>query len=276
MVQCQRFLVLQWAVLSWANIIRMDRKGPPAEPASLQAVENRFVPTNSDLRWSNHDFLSGVIFGVLSCGIIMALLMGCQVLRFVPPEPRSECEVTVDPHLDQSPTSEEVETLNKFWPRAGWLASMLLLQSISGIILSRFEVLVRKNTDLIFFLTMLVGLGGNTGGQSVLLTCRKLIQHEPIAVRDQLLTGLLIGMVLAPLSFLRGLASRSDIKTCITLATATLLIATVAVAVGTALPKLLRRMNADPGQAAAMIQVFMDILGIMITCSVGALILDTL
>ncbi|CAL1162283.1 unnamed protein product [Cladocopium goreaui] len=151
---------------------------------------------------------------------------------------------------------------------------MLLLQSVSSLILSKFEYLVRKDSDLIFFLTMIIGLGGNAGGQSVVLTCRKLSQHQHITVRDQLATGVLIGIVLSPLAFLRGLMSKSDLGTCVTLAAATLIIASVATSIGTALPKMLQMLKADPGEAAAMIQVIMDIVGMMVTCCLGALILD--
>lgn len=36
----------------------------------------------------------------------------------------------------------------------------------------------------------------------------------------------------------------------------------------------LQMLKADPGEAAAMIQVIMDIVGMMVTCCLGALILD--
>ena len=49
-------------------------------------------------------------------------------------------------------------------------------------------------------------------------------------------------------------AATEDLLTCLTLAVSTLLIATVAAAIGTALPKLLNQFRSDPGQAAAMIQ----------------------
>jgi len=36
----------------------------------------------------------------------------------------------------------------------------------------------------------------------------------------------------------------------------------------------LKIFKADPGEAAAMIQVIMDIAGVVLTCSLGALILE--
>ena len=115
---------------------------------------------------------------------------------------------------------------------------------------------------------------GNAGSQSVVLTCRKLLQHEEILVRwrpalvfvcvarDQLKMGFLLGFVLPTGSHVRHsalalgpqAAATEDLLTCLTLAVSTLLIATVAAAIGTALPKLLNQFRSDPGQAAAMIQ----------------------
>lgn len=271
------FLVLH-CVFSSATIIRVEEITSGVEApvsASLQQLEAGFVPANDDGHWSNHDFLAGITFGVMSSGIIVALLLGCQVLQVTPAE-RTECQAASieEPRVPGISQDQEVESLNYFWPRVGWLAAMLLLQSVSSLILSKFEYLVRKDSDLIFFLTMIIGLGGNAGGQSVVLTCRKLSQHQHITVRDQLATGILIGIVLAPLAFLRGLMSKSDMGTCVTLAAATVIIASVATSIGTALPKMLQMLKADPGEAAAMIQVIMDIVGMMVTCCLGALILD--
>mmetsp|Transcript_3798 Transcript_3798/g.4718 ORF Transcript_3798/g.4718 Transcript_3798/m.4718 type:complete len:291 (+) Transcript_3798:127-999(+) len=279
-------LIAQCCVFSSATIIRVENiisRKVDAVPASvsLEQLEAGFGPTVIEVgQWRNQEFCLGLIFGVMSCGIIITLMLGCQVIQFVPANSRSSCEGTSEevpavPGRDEEAEAAEVDSLTKFWPRVGWLAAMLMLQSVSGIILSKFRHLVRTDPDLIFFLTMLIGLGGNAGGQSVVLTCRKLLRHERITIRDQLITGILMGLVLAPLAFLRGLISKTEIRTCVTLAAATLLIAAVATSIGTALPKMLQMIKADPGEAAAMIQVIMDIVGVMCTCCLGALILQS-
>ena len=50
--------------------------------------------------------------------------------------------------------------------RAYWLVGLLVMQSCSGIILSRNEVLLANHPVIIYFLTMLVGAGGNAGNQA--------------------------------------------------------------------------------------------------------------
>ncbi|KAH0483386.1 MAG: uncharacterized protein KVP18_004098 [Porospora cf. gigantea A] len=69
---------------------------------------------------------------------------------------------------------DDVQSLQKFWPRLGWLVGLLLFQSVSSFILRRFEGMIQHHTAVVLFLTMLVGAGGNAGGQSVVLGVRGL------------------------------------------------------------------------------------------------------
>jgi len=56
--------------------------------------------------------------------------------------------------------------------RAYWLVGLLAMQSCSGFILAQNELLLEKHPVIIYFLTMLVGAGGNAGNQaSVRGTC---------------------------------------------------------------------------------------------------------
>jgi hypothetical protein len=50
--------------------------------------------------------------------------------------------------------------------RAYWLVGLLVMQSLSGIILVRNEALLADHPVIIYFLTMLVGAGGNAGNQA--------------------------------------------------------------------------------------------------------------
>lgn len=47
-----------------------------------------------------------------------------------------------------------------------------MFQSSSSVILERFDPLIRAHPVVIYFLTMLVGAGGNAGGQSTVLVVR--------------------------------------------------------------------------------------------------------
>lgn len=68
--------------------------------------------------------------------------------------------------IDQCPVEPTISFSEALRDRALWLVGLLLMQSFSGIILSRNEALLADHPVIIFFLTMLVGAGGNAGNQA--------------------------------------------------------------------------------------------------------------
>lgn len=73
---------------------------------------------------------------------------------------------TLSNHSDQCPVEPTISFGAALRDRAYWLVGLLLMQSFSGIILSRNEALLADHPVIIFFLTMLVGAGGNAGNQA--------------------------------------------------------------------------------------------------------------
>jgi len=172
-------------------------------------------------------------------------------------------------------SSRDVESLHLFWPRCGWLVAMLLVQSLSSLILDSFSGLMKRHMSLAFFLTMLVGLGGNAGGQSVVLTVRRLALGNTVKVSEQFHVGLLLVLVMAPLAFLRALLQQTPWRESLAVGASAALITVVATVVGTALPKLLWFFQIDPAHGAVGVQVLMDLAGIAIVCSLGYLFLES-
>ena len=77
--------------------------------------------------------------------------------------------------LRESKTEMEEEgDLHKFWPRVSWLLALLFIQSISSFILKDYDDLLKEHRSIMYFLTMLVGAGGNAGGQSAVLAVRSI------------------------------------------------------------------------------------------------------
>jgi Mg/Co/Ni transporter MgtE len=58
--------------------------------------------------------------------------------------------------------------------RFGVLASLLVLQSLSSIVLQRYEQLLEHHIEITLFLTMVVGAGGNASNQSAVDVIRGL------------------------------------------------------------------------------------------------------
>ena len=73
------------------------------------------------------------------------------------------CDELEDGSCPLEPTISFGEALRD---RAYWLVGLLIMQSLSGIILIRNEALLADHPVIIYFLTMLVGAGGNAGNQA--------------------------------------------------------------------------------------------------------------
>ena len=67
---------------------------------------------------------------------------------------------------DTCPTEPTLSFFDAMQDRARWLVGLLVLQSCSGFILSHNEALLERHPVIIYFLTMLVGAGGNAGNQA--------------------------------------------------------------------------------------------------------------
>ncbi len=67
---------------------------------------------------------------------------------------------------DTCPIEPAISFVDAMQDRARWLVGLLILQSCSGFILSHNEALLDRHPVIIYFLTMLVGAGGNAGNQA--------------------------------------------------------------------------------------------------------------
>ena len=100
--------------------------------------------------------------------------------------------------------------------RMGVLAILMVLQSASGAILSRYEEMLQKHVVVTLFLTMLVGAGGNAGNQSTVNIIRGLATGQVnnsnfssvVLVEGKL--GLVLGAVLATLAWARVMITSGD------------------------------------------------------------------
>ena len=75
-----------------------------------------------------------------------------------------ECDI--DDDADSCPIEPGVTFREALRDRAYWLVGLLAMQSMSGLILARNEELLQNHPIIIYFLTMLVGAGGNAGNQA--------------------------------------------------------------------------------------------------------------
>lgn len=199
------------------------------------------------------------------------------------PEPRAD-----DQPEPAAADGDDFQSLHKFSHRAGWLVLLLMCQSTSSLILEHFELLIRHHPVVIYFLTMLVGAGGNAGSQSTVLVVRQLAlvfarggkggQDDPrFSVRSivgqEVSVGAQLAIVLFFATFLRCLVFNVRGLECLAICLSMLAIVFSSTLIGAALPLLLNRLRVDPAHAGATIQVIMDISGVSLTCVVSCVVL---
>ena len=161
--------------------------------------------------------------------------------------------------------------------RLGLLAGLMVVQSLSSVILARFEGLLREHLVVTLFLTMLVGAGGNAGNQAAVKVIRGLATGEVPAgggaaavLRREAAMGACLGAALFALAFARVMVSDGDPVAACAIAIAAFAIVLASVVVGAALPLALARAGLDPAHAGPAIQVIMDISGVAISCATCA------
>ena len=164
--------------------------------------------------------------------------------------------------------------------RAGLLVGLLAFQSCSSFILASFEKLLQRHSVVVFFLTMLVGAGGNAGNQAAVLVIRGLATGD-VNARNyaRYLIGeckmalcIAVPMVLAGYVRVIYFHSSTDAavyrRDALAISVSLLMIVVSSIVIGCLLPLLLHRLRVDPAHAGATIQVIMDLAGVCITCVV--------
>eukprot|EP00956_Cyclotella_meneghiniana_P000920 scaffold1084_cov29-Cyclotella_meneghiniana.AAC.1 len=140
--------------------------------------------------------------------------------------------------LDECPVEPNISFLDALKSRANWLVGLLALQSCSGFILARNEVLLQDHPVIIYFLTMLVGAGGNAGNQASVRVIRGLAlgtlnqrtQNQFLSREFRMACAL--STILSVAGFLRAIAFH------------------------TPFPETLARLGVDPAHSSTTIQSF--------------------
>jgi len=164
--------------------------------------------------------------------------------------------------------------------RATWLVGLLILQSLSGIILSRNELLLANHPVIIYYLTMMVGAGGNAGNQASVRVIRGIALGTLTAeTRGQFLLrevkmAASLCCILSVAGFIRTVCFQTAFPEAITVTMALSLIVFISICLGAVLPLLLEKLKIDPAHSSTTIQVIMDILGVFLAVVVSSAVLD--
>jgi len=154
----------------------------------------------------------------------------------------------------------------RFVHRLPWLLVGLAGAQIASQLLSLHEAALQANVALAFFLPGIVYLADAVGTQTETLVVRGLavgVRMRDVMLRE-VATGLLVGLVLAALSWPLVVAAWTDPRLAWTVSLSVLASCTVATVVAAGLPWLLSRLRFDPafgsGPLATIIQDLLSIL----------------
>ncbi len=221
---------------------------------------------------------------------------GFIALPVVDGEDRLVGIVTVDDAIDvlTEEATEDVEIMAAIVPtekpylklstweiwksRFPWLALLTVSATFTGIIITFFENALAANAILTSFIPMLMGTGGNSGGQASVTVIRG-ISLDEIKFRDifrvvwkEFRVSILCGIALSVVTFLKiwlidYLVMGSDISMAIALAVSISMALTVIIAkfMGCTLPLLAKKIGFDPAvMASPLITTIVDAVALLI------------
>jgi len=187
-----------------------------------------------------------------------------------------EEEATEDVHKMAAIVPEEHPYFDTgFFTLAGkrilWLSVLLVAQTFSGIVLEVYEASISQVVALMFFIPLLMSTGGNAGTQSSAIIIRGLAIGE-IRVNQffrvvfrEINMGIVLGLGLCVLGFLRAYFYNADVYLALTLGLAVTLTVIAATLTGAALPLLFRAIGLDPAlMSGPFITTVVDIVGLII------------
>ena len=172
--------------------------------------------------------------------------------------------------------------------RAGWLAALFLGEMLTATAMAFFEQEIAKAVILALFVPLIISSGGNSGSQASTLVIRAMALGEVNlrdwwrVIRRELAAGLVLGLVLGTIGFLRimvwhaltGIYGEHALLVALTVFGSLIGVVTFGTMTGSLLPFILRRLGFDPASASApFVATLVDVTGLVIYFTVASLIL---
>lgn len=170
--------------------------------------------------------------------------------------------------------------LTVFRKRAGWLMLLFITESLTGTVLRHFEDELSTVVALSFFIPLLIGTGGNAGSQTTSTIIRALAVGE-IDLGDalhslwhELRVGLMLGVAMAVIAYLRALSWGSGQGLALTVSLAIFTIVVWANGLGAFLPILAVRLKIDPTVVSGpVMSTLVDATGLFIYFTIARVVL---
>ncbi len=152
--------------------------------------------------------------------------------------------------MDEPYLSANVFTVAR--KRIGWLLLLFVTEAFTGTVLRHFERELSEVVALAFFVPLLIGTGGNAGSQTTSTIIRALAVGEVDltdflrVVWHETRTGLMLGLAMAGMTFIRALTWGAPPLFGTTVALSIFTIVLWAATTGAALPLIAHKLGIDP------------------------------
>jgi magnesium transporter len=172
--------------------------------------------------------------------------------------------------------------------RGLWLVVLFLSEMLTTFAMTHYEAEIARAVVLATFVPLMISSGGNTGSQASTLLIRAMALGE-VRVRDwwrvvrrEFATGLLLGLILAGIGFLRIVLWQQlgydygthYLKIALTVSFSLVGIVLWGTIAGSMLPLFLRRIGLDPANSSApFVATLVDVTGLVIFFSIARLVL---
>ncbi|KAL7541982.1 hypothetical protein ACHAWF_007057 [Thalassiosira exigua] len=155
--------------------------------------------------------------------------------------------------------------------RVGWLAVFLASLSMTALIMNGFEHTLSKQIELAYFVPLMAGHGGNTGGQAVgtvlsALSAGAITRKDALRiVGKEAMSGLTMGVILGAFvgpicHYVMGISTHVSTVVSVTFP----LLSTIAAFLGSSLPFACVVLGLDPAVIAAPAMTsFVDVFGLL-------------
>lgn len=173
--------------------------------------------------------------------------------------------------------------------RAGWLIILFLSEMLTATAMGFFENEIAKAVVLALFVPLVISSGGNSGSQAATLIIRALavgeltIKNWFYVMKRELLSGLVLGIILGAIGFLRITAWQElgwyNYGPHWLLMASTIFFSLIGIVMwgtlsGSMIPIVLKKLKLDPATSSApFVATLVDVTGLIIYFSIAAILL---
>lgn len=155
--------------------------------------------------------------------------------------------------------------------RVGWLSLFLVSLSLTALIMSGFEEVLSAQLELAYFVPLLAGHGGNTGGQTVgtvlsaLSTGAITLSDAPRVISKEAMSGFMAGTILGSIvGPVAHYGMHISFHVAVVVMCTLPLVSTIAATLGSSIPFACVALGLDPSVIAAPAMTsFVDVSGLM-------------